>query len=415
MNPVNFLKRLRQDQRGNILVVGVATMPILIGSAGLAVDTIQLTLWKQQLQRTADSGAIAGAYAYGQGAEADQIEQSVENDLDENERPTLVMTSVTPGAMNGHSRAVRVQLSSQRTLPFMNFFNPGPTSISAEATAALVTEGEYCMVSLYDGTDTGIDVNGNADISLGCGMATNARGTSAITSGGASSISATPLAAVGGLDGDSNNFDGDTTLQPYSAPQPDPFASIANPSVGSMDCSEALNVSPNQTVNISAGVTGKRCFSSITLKGNVTFGPGTYYVNGGNIDFTAQANVTGAGVTFVMTGINGAAGDLKINGGADLTLSSPDSGEYKGVLFYRDRRASNIEIKINGGADMAFTGAMYMPSSDITLTGAAGMDVDCLQMVGQKLKFRGNASISNECPANSGADSFRQVVVRLVA
>ena len=50
-------------------------------------------------------------------------------------------------------------------------------------------------------------------------------------------------------------------------------------------------------------------------------------------------------------------------------MSSPDSGTYKGVLFYRDRRASNIEIKINGGADSKLTGALYFPTSDITYAG----------------------------------------------
>ena len=135
-------------------------------------------------------------------------------------------------------------------------------------------------------------------------------------------------------------------------------------------------------------------------------------VNGGDIDFQGDVNATG--VTFVMTGTNGQAGDLKINAQANLNLSSPGSGDYKGVLFYRDRRASNIEIKINGGASSKLTGALYFPSSDITFAGNAGMDVKCLQMVGQKLKFRGSATITNICPTNSGASAFQQTVVRLV-
>ena len=42
------------------------------------------------------------------------------------------------------------------------------------------------------------------------------------------------------------------------------------------------------------------------------------------------------------------------------------------------------------------------------------MDVECLQMVGQKLKFRGGATITNKCPTGSGASAFQQTVVRLV-
>jgi hypothetical protein len=134
-------------------------------------------------------------------------------------------------------------------------------------------------------------------------------------------------------------------------------------------------------------------------------------IYGGDIDF--KGDVTANQLTWIMTGPNGAAGDLIINSQANLVMSSPDAGTYKGVLFYRDRRASNIEIKINGGAKSVLTGAMYFPSSDITYAGHADMQVKCLQMVGQKLKFRGGAEITNECKG-TGADSIEQTIVRLV-
>ena len=51
-----------KDRRGNALVIAGAALPLLVGAAGLATDTIQWTLWKRQLQRAADSAAIAGVY-----------------------------------------------------------------------------------------------------------------------------------------------------------------------------------------------------------------------------------------------------------------------------------------------------------------------------------------------------------------
>ena len=55
-------KKLWHDKRGNALVIAGAALPLVVGSAGLASDTIQWTLWKRQLQRAADSAAIAGVY-----------------------------------------------------------------------------------------------------------------------------------------------------------------------------------------------------------------------------------------------------------------------------------------------------------------------------------------------------------------
>ena len=56
-------KRLWNDKRGNALLIMAGAFPLLLGSAGLATDTIQWTLTKRQLQRAADSAAIAGVYA----------------------------------------------------------------------------------------------------------------------------------------------------------------------------------------------------------------------------------------------------------------------------------------------------------------------------------------------------------------
>ena len=57
-----LFRKIWNDDTGNVLVVMAATMPLFIGAAGLATDTIQWTLWKRQLQRAADSAAIAGVY-----------------------------------------------------------------------------------------------------------------------------------------------------------------------------------------------------------------------------------------------------------------------------------------------------------------------------------------------------------------
>src|SRR5947209_14857663 len=59
---IGFIRRLLKDRRGNVLAIACAAMPMMIGCAGLATDTIEWTLWKRQLQRAADSAAFAGVY-----------------------------------------------------------------------------------------------------------------------------------------------------------------------------------------------------------------------------------------------------------------------------------------------------------------------------------------------------------------
>jgi hypothetical protein len=407
MRALSWLKDLISSERGNVFVVAAAVMPLLLGSAAFAIDTIQLSVWTRQLQRAADSSAIAGAYAVSLG---DDEHDAIHRDLDKNKFPVLTQEeAIWVQPLPGYDNTVRVQLTATRSLPFISIFTRHPTTMVAEATAALVGQGKFCMISLYDGPDAGIDVNGNAKINLGCGMKSNCTGVECVTAGGASSITATPIAAVGGLDGDSNNFNQPTVLQPHTAAQKDPFAYLPDPTKPPAGCSGELTAA---TVFTAAS---HQCFLSANVKPsdtlNIPAHVDTITIWGGDIDFKGDVNADG--ITFVMSGDNGKAGDLIMNSQAKLNLSSPTAGDYKGVLFYRDRRASNIEIKINGGADSILTGAMYFPTSDITYAGNSTMTVKCLQMVGQKLKFRGGATIQNDCKG-TGADSVNQFIVRLI-
>src|SRR4029453_2127507 len=59
---VSLFKKLWNNKRGNALVIAGAALPMVVGAAGLASDTIQWTLWKRQLQRAADSAAMSGVY-----------------------------------------------------------------------------------------------------------------------------------------------------------------------------------------------------------------------------------------------------------------------------------------------------------------------------------------------------------------
>lgn len=406
MRAFKRLKGLFRSDRGNAMMIAAGVMPVIMASAGFAVDTIYLSVLKRQMQRAADSSALAGAYALSQDVNA---ESAVTRDLTRNKMPKLAAAQqVSVGHRLGYTQTVRVQLRTTPYLPFSTMFTKSRATITSDATAAIVESGEFCVLSLYKGTAPGVDIGGNATLNLGCGLAANSTGPNAIHAFGSSSVTASPIMAVGGLDG-SSNYTGTTKLQPHAAEQVDPFANVPDPSVPS-NCGGKLQVKPNET----APAITTKCFSSVDIDGTINLPPGTYYINGGDLEFGSKAKVTGTGVTFVMTGPNGQAGDLKMNGQANLNLTAPSSGDYKDILFYRDRRAGNVDIKINGGSDMTFKGALYFPSSDVTFTGNAGFSATCFQMVGQILTFRGTATINNSCDASDGVPTFRLKFIRLV-
>ena len=132
----------------------------------------------------------------------------------------------------------------------------------------------------------------------------------------------------------------------------------------------------------------------------------------------SNASLTCHSCTFILTSADGSnIGNVSLQGGK-LDITAPDTGTYKGLAFYQDRRASSCTGNcnlINGNASSTLQGAIYVPNQQLTFKGTAGMTSNCLQMVALILEFSGNSSISNTCPANSGSHAFDGQKVRLVA
>src|SRR5947208_10060444 len=79
---ISFFGKLWRSKRGNALAIAAACLPLFVGAAGLASDTIQWTLWKRQLQRAADSAAISGVYTrVAAGGTTTDVSTTVSHDL----------------------------------------------------------------------------------------------------------------------------------------------------------------------------------------------------------------------------------------------------------------------------------------------------------------------------------------------
>ena len=413
------LRALLTDCRGNVLVLSALAMPLMVGAAGLAMDTIQLTQIQRQLQRQADSAALAGALAKAQGASASNAATS------SIARDSLVALSQTPvienaptiGAYAGNTGAVRVVIESTQSQVFSDMFRNTPATLRVEATAASMTNGNYCVISLEKSAAVGITLQGNAGVDMGCGLATNSKGSPAVNTGGSSTVKVSHVAAVGGLKS-SVNYSPATVLLPYAVPQKDPYASLPAPTVPA-GCSAQLNVQPNSVANVS-NPSGTACYRGMNIKGTVTFAPGLYIIDGGSVSLGSQAVVNGTGVTFILTSAtaasnSGSVATLDMNGGARVNLTATTSGAYAGVLFYQDRRAAaGTTNSVNGNALSNFQGSFYFASQDLSFSGDSGMTTDCVQLVSRRVIFTGNTRIVNQCPVDSGAGSFIGTRVFLV-
>ena len=140
MRDGTWLGRLIGCERGNTMLVSAAALPLLISSAALAYDTVQLAVWMQQLQEVADAGAAAGAEAV---AEGRPVSEAVDRAVASDRRvdivaPILIQNGPARGPHARDRQAVRVVLTSQRPLIFLGALMRSPPTRSAEATAIAV-------------------------------------------------------------------------------------------------------------------------------------------------------------------------------------------------------------------------------------------------------------------------------------
>ena len=410
----NFMKKIWHDKRGNTIIIVAAAMPLLIGSAGLATDTIQWSLWKRQLQRAADSAAIAGVYERsGSTGSTTGVPAAVTKDLSLNQHTNITLEAgypaVTYPADSGTNKnQVKVVLAVKRPLAFSSMFMTNAPLIKTTAQAATIgTPGEFCVLSLQNNSKTGIQATGNATINMDCGMMTNSTSTNSAAGQGSSSVTATTLAAAGGIQQSSNWQVG--SYQPYSPALDDPYADLT-PSGADFDkCpSSPPSLSVNNS-NIGLVVRGGACYSSLSIGSNrtLTLKDGIYIISGGNVDIQGTLDLTNA--TIILTnktaGAGQSVGSFNMNASGQLNATAPTDGKWAGMAIYQDRRAvddaptGNITgsspNKINGNSTNKVRGVIYFPNQQLTYNGGGTGTATCTQFVAKRIYWSGSSGLNN--------------------
>lgn len=437
-------KRLLKDKRGNSLVIAAAFLPVLMGSAGLATDTIQWALWKRELQRAADSAAIAGVYDRVQNdGETGQTSTAVAKDLSLNQQTGLVLLAgypklTFPGNDGNGTNQVHVELAVKKRLAFSGMFMSQVPEIKAAATAAAVTsEMEMCMLGLEKrASKAGIIIAGNAGVSSDCSLFSNSSSTDkSIDKSGSPTVTAPSMGAHGAIQKSASWNVGE--YHPYSPEIDDPLKDI-DPSPSEMKCagqtqgSKWVSFGLDEKTDLSAAKDASgnpaNCYSSLSVGSGktLTLPPGTYYINGG--DAFIQGNLSCSACTIVMTNSSESPdapiGSFKVNSTATINMSAPTTGTYAGTAIFQDRRAkdtSSANNIINGNSSSVINGTIYFPNQELTYNGTGNTVAVCTMFIAKRLIFSGDSGLSNkfkkasEC-AGYGLPMIKtQLRVRLIA
>lgn len=384
-------RRFGRAEGGNVAVLFALVLPLVVGSAGLGVETSYWYYKRLQLQAAADTAAHAGAMERRSGAEAALVttiatQAAQENGYDPAAGTIQVYAPPISGPSTG-GQAVEVRLTFNGERFFTKLFSEGSVLIATRAVAAFSNASTACVLALHPTQGSAAQFQGSAQVTLnGCSVMANSIASDALAVQGATIVSTDCLIAVGGVlaSGSITMTECEEPVE-NAPPVADPYANVPEPAVPPGPCRNA-NYGPQPNV---------RYCNGLDLDGNTTLAPGVYYISGGNLRISSNANITGSGVTFYL----GAGAGLSINNNAtmNLTAPAPDSGSpYAGMLFFGARDSLGT-VTFNGTADSKMTGALYFPSRDIRYNGNFSGENGCTQIVASTVVWTGNTTIAADC------------------
>ncbi|HUG61365.1 MAG TPA: pilus assembly protein TadG-related protein, partial [Methylomirabilota bacterium] len=348
---------VREDSATVAIVYAIATLPIM-GTVGVAVDMSRVWSNKSELQTAVDSAALAAVIAR---VPTDSLRVAAANSAYETNYGGHLETPVTA---DGDSKLFTVSATAQLPTSIMKIFGIDTVPLGVTARAAKIFAGPPpCILALNKTVSGAVTITGSADFSaLGCVVHSNSRDATGMVLDSNLAPRAAGFCSVGGV---RTNLSITPKPKPYCDPTEDPFASL-KPPTDPVCTYNKVEITPTQTVTLQPGT---YC-GGLVMKGTVTLAPGMYVIKDGPLVVTSQAKVTGADVSFSLTGAN--AG-FTIDGGGGTQLSAPKSGPFGGMLIMQEKTSNpGFENRLAGGSSSLFMGAIYTATQKVTATGGSG-------------------------------------------
>jgi len=382
-------------------------MIVLLLMAGLGIDVGYLRYQKQQMQKAADAGALAGATAlinYYGGVGQQQIITAARSDTQANgfthgENGITVAVNHPPRTngdpFEGNPRYVEVIVTQQRPTFFMRLLGYNTVNVSSRAIATSVGSGSGCLYSLAPtGTDT-FDVAAGSQISSTCGILIASSSASAFNAGNGANVTASSL----GIVGDCGSGCGTLSTQPTTniAPFTDPLANVPPPSVPPGCNGSGLPNNYNNGGRDASLSSGNFCGGITLTGGTVTLGPGTYNLIGGGLNVSPTTTLTGTGVTFYNTGNAGFPyAPINLTGSANTNLSAPVEGNMAGILMFQDRSITNGTTAnlVDASNGQIYTGTLYFPTTTLQYHGTP-IDNPYELLIAWRLSFFGHTTVTS--------------------
>lgn len=135
---------------------------------------------------------------------------------------------------------------------------------------------------------------------------------------------------------------------------------------------------------------------NLDLRGTVILGRGLYLINGAFTN-TTGGSITGTDVTFILRD------QLTYAGGAGINLAAPGENSRWGIPGILFASRTELNTSFGGGAQGRYSGTLYFPKSDFTISGGAGMSSSCFALIAKSITVTSGPTATSTCPGLNGA------------
>jgi Flp pilus assembly protein TadG len=417
--------KLGSEDGQTTVVMAFIMATFLFGFIAFGIDVQNLFQAKRQAQAAADGAAIAAAEEYSNGTTAETTAATAVAKLNgfdtgaATNPATVTIGTPSGGNYSGSSSYLQVIVSKPVTTFFTALTSHKSTfSVSARAVAAAGQSSPSC-ICLEGATGTDLNLSNNSKLTpTGCGTTVDSSSSNAVTIVGSATLGGLSIGSV------SSNWDTSTNVNnggsvasgtkvvegiTTSCAPPVPAAPTytvaqctADPLTHYGNGGSSYSVGPGSTYSTTQ-TGGVVCYNSLTVGSNgdtVNLNAGIYVINGGELHFESGANnasnTGGNGVVFYLTG----TANLVIDNGANVNLTAPSSGTYSGIVVLQ-ATADTAAISIQGGSNTSFNGAIFAPSSNVTLGNGSGTTLGA-DLVANTLTMNGGGTLSSTATNNFG-------------
>ncbi|HLZ66519.1 MAG TPA: pilus assembly protein TadG-related protein [Aliidongia sp.] len=404
-----MVRRFGADRFGGVAVMVALALPVLLGFGAIGTEVGMWLLTQRRMQGAADAAAVSATFTrtslttIQNQAYAVAAQNGYSNGV--NGVTVTVHNPPTQGHYTTNNQAIEVIIQQpQGRLLSALFLGTNPT-VAARGVAAPSANSGGCVLGLAPLPNASITVSGNGTVTLnGCDADSNGNLN---LNGSNSGLSANRVDLAG-------TKSGNGTLTTTKPPVYNDATAFTDPYLNVQSSFPAM---PGTCVAMPAsGTITAGCYKGgTTITGNLSMGPGLYYIDGKFGAFSQTGGIiSGTGVTIFLTSSTPATAStiatISINGGSgtQFNITAPSSGVSSGLAVIQDNRATqgSAGAAFAGQASIGAVGVFYFPKSGISFTGNnVTVTSSCINLIGWTVAMAGNATMSNNCTGD-GVNPF---------